>query len=142
MTIKPYWQGALDYIVDLDIKSYDDVWEAEAFHNIGQSIRLCCIDDEIAGFYLVDGVAKLGRIIKFAVKPSWRRQGIGTEMMNNLLRESWLLETLSVNVNEYNVVGQLFLKNNYFSMHRQIGDQDGKCNFIFTRPTGLQKGEV
>jgi ribosomal protein S18 acetylase RimI-like enzyme len=145
ITMKAYWRGALDYLVDIDIKSYDEVWAADKLHKFGRNIRVCVMDtsDEIVGFYMVNVQAdRLGRIIKFAVKPSWRRSGIGTAMMNDLLLEAWELETLSAMVDEYNLPAQLFLKDSYFRLRRQLRGPDGNCNYLFTRPTPAQPGEV
>lgn len=145
LTMKPYWRGALDFIVDLDIKSYEDVWKPNAIHKVGRNIRVCVMgtSDEIVGFYLINVQAeRLGRIQKFAVKPSWRRQGVGTHMMNDLLLEAWNLETVSVNIDEYNLPAQLFLKRHFFLLRRQLKGTNGDCNFLFTRPTAAQRGEV
>jgi len=143
--MKSYCRGHLDYLVDIDIKSYDEVWEPNQLHKVGRDIRVCVMDtsDEIVGFYLVNAQAgRLGRLIKFAVKPSWRRQGIGTFMMENLLLQSWELTTLSCLVDEAELPAQLFLKENYFGCRRQLKGRNGNINYLFTRPTCAQRGET
>lgn len=138
--MKPYCQGHLDFLVDIDIKSYDEPWEPQQLHKCGPKIRVCTLNDEVVGFYLIDQQVKLGRMVKFAVRPSVRRQGIGTFMMDSLLLNSWDLDTLSILVDEFNLGSQLFLKATYFGCKRQLKGKDG-ANYLFVRPTCSQRGE-
>lgn len=139
--MKTYCQGHLDFLVDIDIKSYDEPWEPQQLHKCGSKIRVCTLEDEVVGFFLIDQQVKLGRIVKFAVKPSRRREGIGTFMMDSLLLHSWDLDTLSVLVSEFDLPSQLFLKATYFGCKRQLKGQNG-ANYLFVRPTCAQRGEL
>ncbi len=132
LEMKPYCQGHLDFIHDIDIKSYDEVWEPEQLHKAGSKIKVCVSDDEVIGFYLVDPVAKLGRVLKFGVKPSRRREGVGSFMLDQLILISLDLETLSTVVSEFNLPAQLFLKANFFGFKRQLRKEDG-INYLFTK---------
>lgn len=142
VVVKSYWRGALDFLVDIEIKTSDEPLDHNELHAHHKDIRVCVCDDEVVGFYIVNVQATLGRIKRFAVKPSWHRQGVGTAMMDDLLMEAWTLENLSCTVGEYELPAQLFLQKCYFRAGKVLHDDDGKQHYLFTRRTAAVAGEV
>ena len=114
------WLIRLDLpeVLEIEREVYEHPWVEEDF--------LCCMsqrncvgfvaaadddDDPIAGFMIYELHRSMIRILRFTVSSYWRRQGIGTMMMEKLfgkLRRQRRKE-IAVEVRESCLEGQLFL---------------------------------
>ena len=104
------------YLHDIDIKSYDhNVWMTRQFLTTDTYVYLA--DSRVVGFISWMHKDDDLLILKLAVTPSFRRQGIGTTLVNSVLSRQ--LITLCV-VFEEDLGAQLMLKNNLFKYKKTI----------------------
>ena len=78
MLVRPYQACDDPYLTDIEIKSYSDPWTE--FFKQGSYLSIAVADGRVAAYCAV----RSGRILRFAVHPSWRRMRIGSELMNTL----------------------------------------------------------
>lgn len=136
LEIRPYWRGALDYIVDLDIKGYDNPIDPVDVARAFRDIRVCVLADpseEIVGFTMVNVREEIGRIVRFTVKPKYRRKKIGSEMMLDLFEQTKHLKALTALVGEYDLASQMFLKRHGFLYKRQLELSAGGIGYLFVK---------
>jgi ribosomal protein S18 acetylase RimI-like enzyme len=104
---QPFWTP---YLKDIDVKSYDypwlDEWNALSKYILNGVIRQEGDDFRVVGFYAVKpGVTCV--IHKLAVRPAFRKQGIGTELLADIEERcaGWKLGTMEVVLHEENDLG-------------------------------------
>lgn len=129
-----YHQGMLDDIHRIDYLCNDIAMEPEDLHRQYRDMKVCVKSNpfEVVGFYIVNQNAEIGRISRFCVNRRYQRQYIGTIMMDELLKDHCQLKALTCVVNEYNLTGQLFLKQFGFRFQRFLR-QDGQTNYLFIK---------
>lgn len=71
--------------------------------------------DDILGFMLYDLHSDWIELQRFAVHPSWRRHGVGREMMAKIIDRKLMFpdgrrNRLCINVGDDNLIGHLFLR--------------------------------
>ncbi len=96
-------------LLDIDIKSYEKRWEANEF--LANDTYVYVVDERIVAFLSWRTNGGVLQIIKLGVTPSFRRQGIGSTMINAVLSRGMITKCL---VLETSLDSQLFLKENQF----------------------------
>ena len=76
-------------VLEVEKASYDCCWDEEDFlcalrqrNCIGM---VCEVDHQVAGFMIYELHKKKLRILNFAVRPDFRRKGLGTAMVSRML---------------------------------------------------------
>ena len=73
-------------------QSVEEAWSLDAFSTLLQTPCyggwLAVIEDQPVGFLLVSQLAPEAEILTFAVRPEWRRQQIGTQLLQHFLATS------------------------------------------------------
>lgn len=99
----------LDYIKDNLISDFDDFWTyhilKEELENQNSSYLVAKIDNEIVGFAGIKIILDEADIMNIVTKKTYRNQGIGTLLLENLisLSKKLNLKTLSLEVSEENL---------------------------------------
>ncbi len=116
------WMIKLDQIEVLDIifESFENPWLKDDLvkcFKIENNIGLVAEDEQkVKGFIIYHQDKTKLELLNLGVHPDYRRQGIGTFMINHL-KKSRLIERRKVfeaYIRESNLVGQLFLNKNGF----------------------------
>ena len=99
----------LEKIKDILISDFDDFWNYNIFEEELESpnskyIMAKTNDDEIIGFAGIKIIINTADIMNIVVKKSWRNQGVGNFLLNNLVSicKDLNLLSLSLEVNEDN----------------------------------------
>lgn len=98
-TYPPSWQNAKDAVCAI----------AESF-----SYTIVKFDGNLIGYGIVDKIK--GDIAQLAVHPQYRRMGVATEILLDLLKQTKSLEMRVINVDERNQALNAFLKKLKFSV--------------------------
>ena len=98
-----------EMLLDIDIKCYDKVWLANEF--LATDTYVYIIDKRIVAFVSWRTNGGTLQIIKLGVTPAFRRQGIGSTMIDAVLCRGLITRCL---VSEDWLSAQLFLKDNQF----------------------------
>lgn len=104
--IRPIQPGWVPYLKDIDIKSYEYPWLEEWTQLNSYVIRGAIRQDKVVAFYAVKpGVTCM--IHKLAVRPNFRGQGVGKELLSYLEKEceEWKLKVIEALLHEENVNG-------------------------------------
>lgn len=84
-------ESDLDQVCAIEQATFSDPWSrasfAKAITEPTDIYLVCDVNGEIAGYCGLWGVAGEGQITNVAVKDTFRRQGIGEEMLTRLLAE-------------------------------------------------------
>lgn len=116
-------------------------WQEEDFlrclrqRNYIGMVAECC--EEIAGFMIYELHKKKLEVLHFAVHPKFRRNGVGTQMINKLKDKlsSHKRTKLGISVPERNLGLQSFLKKNFFQaigVTRQYFEQLNEDSYDFS----------
>ena len=101
-------------VVELDRDSLPESWSEqnykESLENPNYNILVAKLDDEIIGFISMYSATDEGYICNMAVQNSYRKCGIGTSLLSEIIKYSKNknLEFLSLEVRESNVVAIKF----------------------------------
>ncbi len=99
----------LDYIKDNLISDFDDFWTyhilKEELENQNSSYLVARIDNEVVGFAGIKIILDEADIMNIVTKKTYRNQGIGTLLLENLisLSKKLNLKSLSLEVSEENL---------------------------------------
>ncbi|NJL72802.1 MAG: GNAT family N-acetyltransferase [Candidatus Competibacteraceae bacterium] len=118
----------LQEIQDIDIKSFDEVWEEQRFLNLLEETRVAVIDGRVVGFCVAEENRKVVNVFRLAVTPSFRRMGVAGQLLADLVLTHANEQLIRVKVDEYNVSTQLFLRASTFQAIRTID-----TNIIFEK---------
>ena len=98
-TYPPSWQNAKDAVCTI----------AKSF-----SYTIVKFDGNLIGYGIVDKIK--GDIVQLAVHPQYRRMGVATEILLDLLKQTKSLEMKVINVDERDQALNIFLKKMKFSV--------------------------
>lgn len=118
-------QGDRAAIHDIDIKSYERPWTPKEYQARRDYTRVAIVQNRVVGFW----VATLDEIldeeyislIKLAVTPSYRRQGIGTVLLEDVLFNYNNLSCVTA-ILDIQEEAQFFLKSNGFQFVKKLND--------------------
>ena len=105
-------------ILNIDLKSFDPSWESKKFETHRESTRVLIIKDRVVGFWVATLEVPIEEheyinLLRLAVTPAFRRIGIGTVLMEDLLVNFNHLMCATV-LTDIQVEGQFFLKSQGF----------------------------
>jgi ribosomal protein S18 acetylase RimI-like enzyme len=146
MVMRSFNRGDIEYLEAIDNKAYDYGHECDWFIENSKSCRVADVPDSEGpvGFYVMEAHSRKSlSIVRFAVAPPFRRMGIGTAMMDDIMTEGYRYNRLIVAVPESNLGAQLFLQANYFTCIRLLKhdkkketDPDPEPDYLFCKDIG------
>lgn len=103
------------------------------FHTRSVRKSVARINGNIVGYVFFAVHETHVELIAVAVSRFYRRRGIGSKLVNAVLRETFRKPNIECDVRERNLTAQLFLKANAFQCIRQLRDAyvDGEDCYIF-----------
>lgn len=115
-------------IMNIDLKSFDLPWEPKKFEAYRESTRVLIIKDRVVGFWVATLEIPVKEqeyinLLRLAVTPSFRRIGIGTVMVEDLLVNYNRLMCATV-LTEIQVESQFFLKSQDFKYIKTLRKVD------------------
>ncbi len=117
---------------DIDVKSYDfNVWNTRQFLTTDTYVYLA--DNRPVAFISWKHKEDELLILKLAVTPSFRRQGIGTTLINSVLSRQLITACV---VFEYDLGGQLMLKKNGFKYTKTV-HKDEHTLYLMENKNGI-----
>lgn len=115
-------RGQIPEVLAIEEASFDFPWNEEDFLNCGRqhcSLLVAVKDDKVVG-YMVYGVhEERFHILNIAVHPDFRRQGIGSALMDRLINEKYephLRERITLAVRTKNLAAQKFFRKHKFDV--------------------------
>ncbi len=113
----------LDTVVDIERQSFPYPWTKNDFVSCQQNreniFRVCVLAGRIVGYLIVEPQKTQSVLLNIAVDTKFRRQGIGTYLLGDLL--DFISKTrirIEANVSERNVTAQVFLHSYGFQFIR------------------------
>lgn len=100
MLIRPYQVGDLQYLHDIEIKSYGQPWLGDEFTGFGRSTFVGTESLRVIGYYCIRYSASSTRLLRLAVSPTWRRMGTGSALMDHAKRQGGKVTTIVSELNE------------------------------------------
>lgn len=106
----------MEQVLQIENESFEFAWDEETFiralrqrNCIGMVIE---IDNRVAGFMIYELYENRIHLVNFCVKPEFRRNGIGAEMMKKLVSKlsEQRRNRIIIEVRETNIVAQQFFK--------------------------------
>lgn len=139
MLMRSFNRGDGEYLEYIDNLSYDYGNEIDWFIENTKNCRVADVvgADGPVGYYVMQTHSKKSlEIVRFAIAPAYRRQGIGTLMIDDILSEGWRYNRVITQINERNLVGQQFLKANYFKCIRILKESE-EPYYLFVKDIGV-----
>ncbi len=112
-----YWtKNDLEEIVKMESSSIDFHWKLgdfqTALEEANKHVLVARDQHKFVGYVFFEVNASSVEILRMAVAEKYRRQGIGTELLEAIKQKSWSNTELIAYLREDNLVGQLFFKKN------------------------------
>ena len=121
-----------EFLHDIDIKSYDfRVWDMHKFMMTDTYVYVA--SERVVAFLSWERWKEELLILKLGVTPSFRRQGIGTNLINSVLSRGLVTNCV---VFEESLAGQLMLKNNGFKFLR-TATRDDQTLYLMENRNGI-----
>lgn len=105
-------------IRNIDLKSFDPEWPVEKFETHRDSTRVAIIKNRVVGFWVATLETDINEdeyvnLLRLAITPSFRRKGVGTVLMFDMLANynNLMCATILTDIQE---AGQFFLANQRF----------------------------
>jgi len=106
--------GDLGPMVAIEKYSFAEPWARKDFSSCMRRLNIQCkvviVDDQVVGYVMYTSHLTHNEIINFAIHWEFRRQGVGTQVIDYLVARLKGTSLLSFVVSEYNLEAQLFLK--------------------------------
>lgn len=100
----------LHYVINIEIKSYDACWGEDDVKHYAEKIKVICESRKIIGFYVCEIQGNVTRLIRLAIHPDYRRQGIGRTLIESIIYDSANSARVTTVINEYNMIACQFLR--------------------------------
>jgi len=128
MDIRSAAKSDLSEILDIDLKSFDNVWEEARLINLLEETRVAVIDGRVVGYCIAEETRRIVTVYRFAVSPGFRRMGVGSQLIADLVISYPHEKLIRTKVDEYNLEAQQFLRSSTFQAIRTID-----TNIIFEK---------
>ncbi len=90
--IDPFDPSDLDELMEIENRSFTLPWSRESYEELWplDSIRIWVArsGDELVGYYLLQSVGEESELHTFAVKPEFRRRGIGRMLLDHMIEQA------------------------------------------------------
>lgn len=117
----------LNWLMDIDIKSYEYPWSIEQWKKLADGLQyvilVALVKNVPVGFVAYDRTQGEVEILRIAVKPSYRRKGIGTKLLYTVEKGAGTLNRIRIVVPEIQCfpgheddVSQWLLKRGYVAV--------------------------
>ena len=86
--VRPMLEADLPRIHRIELASYEYPWSLGNFSdslNAGYSVWVREADDEVIGYYVMMAAAGEAHLLNMTIAPSWRRHGLGRELLEHSL---------------------------------------------------------
>ncbi|MFA4874568.1 MAG: ribosomal protein S18-alanine N-acetyltransferase [bacterium] len=92
VSMQPFDPSDMDELMEIENSSFTLPWSRESYEELWplESIKIWVAraGDELVGYYLTQIVGEEMELHTFAVKPEFRRRGIGRMLLNHMLDEA------------------------------------------------------
>ena len=114
-----------DVLADLERESFSDPWSRESILSSLASplsyMRLAVRDGKVKGYLIASLVLDEGELLRIAVRPECRLEGVGRELVKTMLRENPGIGVWRLDVRESNYAA------------RKLYEEEGFCAVIRRR---------
>ncbi|MCP4166899.1 MAG: GNAT family N-acetyltransferase [Chloroflexi bacterium] len=112
--IRTACSGDLEPIVAIEKYSFAEPWSKKDFatclRRLNIRSKVVIVDEQLIGYVLYINHVTHVEIVNFAIHWEFRRQGIGTQVIDYLIAKLGTCNLLQFILSEYNLPAQLFLK--------------------------------
>lgn len=135
LSIRWMEQEDLEKIVQIQKEIEPEYTELQVRKFAKKKSSICAVaefEDQIVGFvfYEIKGVSKI-KIQQLSVKSDFRKNGVGTFLIDSLISKlNHRRNKIEIEISEYNLVAQLFLKKNNFKVV-EIFNEGGISDYKF-----------
>lgn len=134
ITVRPYLKRDFEFIQNIDLKSYDLIWEAGKWDKHLHETHVAVVEDRTVGFWVADTKSRIIRILRLAVTPSFRRKKIGTFLLHDLIQYYSDSSTITSVIGESQEPAAYFLRHHSFDLINQINN--------YPTPGGFETGYI
>ena len=89
--IRPVGPWAAELLAEIHKQCFDDAWPEQAMATLlgmpGVAALVAAMDDQPAGFAIGRSAADEGEVLTIAIRPEWRRRGIGGDLLSALITQ-------------------------------------------------------
>lgn len=116
-------QGDRESIENIDLKSHELLWDKKKFDSHKDATRVAIVDNRVIGFWVATNENDLDNeyinLLRLAVTPSYRRQGIGSILLKDILFNYNNLPCSTL-VLEIEIEAQYFLAHHGFQYEKTL----------------------
>ena len=125
-------------VYDIDIKSYDLVWEAERWRKHERDVLVAVVQEEtgerVVAFCVADTSDGMIRVLKIATTPKYRRKQIASMLVFAMLKRHRKIKKAMAIVGESQSEAQVFLSHLHFTRKKTIDN--------FPTYNGVEQGYI
>ncbi|MEC7294207.1 MAG: GNAT family N-acetyltransferase [Planctomycetota bacterium] len=119
IVIRTMKRSELDSIAAIEMLCFEDPWNKRTLDNLNKRVYVAgltaLLDDEIAGYYIYELRDSTIEILRMAVDPEFRNQGVGTAMVERMVSKLYKSRPmLCINVPDTLTGTHLFLSKKHF----------------------------
>jgi Acetyltransferases len=141
LTIRPFNQGDVPYLRTIELQGYENPWTDTEISNHGRCIAVAAVGFRPRGYCAIETLNQRAMLLRLVVDKEYRRQRIGSRLMNFALTEVSMFSKFTTLVPESNLPAQCFLRAhnwkcvNVMKKHFDICGQ-AEDGFYFIRKLG------
>lgn len=128
MRIRPFTPRDLPAVRDIEIRSYPKLVDACEYADRWNCCSVAILDEKVVGFYLFSmsqvGKGKTIFLERLAVDPQWRQATIGSQLVEQMLKDARGFRRIVALIPESNLPAQCFLRANGFRCSNILRDKE------------------
>lgn len=128
MRIRPYTPKDFAAVRDIEIRSYPKLVDACEYADRWNCCSVAVLDGNVVGFYLFS-MSKVGKgqtvyLERLAVDPQWRQATIGSQLLQQMFKDSRGFRRVVALIPKSNLAAQCFLRANGLHCSNILRDKE------------------
>lgn len=139
LILRPFWGGDVPYLTILDIQGYESPWGETTIKQYSRGIITAVLHGVPEGYACIEVQKTQARLLRLTVAKNYRRIGIGSALMQQVLAEINSFKKITTLIPESALPAQCFLrKHNWKCVNSHVDNAFEFCGrkengFFFVR---------